>query len=453
VPKWHSPSVIRGGITVQTLSVDTLFTNATIITMDQHRSILTNATLAVNNEKLEWVGPSKTEEITFESKQTIDCKGKVIIPGLINTHGHWAMTLFRGLVDDLKLEAWLDKIWKVEAQFVNPHNVTIGSKMAIIEMLKAGTTCAADMYWDFPESFAEISNTGFRMVNGPAFAEIPGFEDRREGNYNRAIEFLQQFHDNPLLHLCVQAHATYTTNIPILEDILKICDEWNVGFVTHASESLGELDQVNLKYGKRPIQVLDDVGLLGEKTLLAHCVHLNDQEIERLAATGTSVSHCISSNLKLSSGIARIADMVKGGVNVSIGTDGPASNNDLDLLHEAQIAALVQKGVTMDPTVLPAEQMFEMLTINGAKAVGLADQIGSLEVGKLADLAVMDFDAINLTPCYDLYSHLIYAASSADFCHTMVHGQLMMKDRQMISMDEEEIKVEVRAIAEQVMQI
>jgi 5-methylthioadenosine/S-adenosylhomocysteine deaminase len=438
---------------VQTISVDTLFTNATIITMDKNRNVFKNASIAIKDESIIWIGPTNNEETTIESTQTIDCSGKVITPGLINTHGHWAMTLFRGLVDDLKLEAWLDKIWKVEAQYVNPETVTIGSKMAILEMLRAGTTCAADMYWQFPESFIAISETGFRMVNGPAFAEIPGFEDRRDGNYKAAVEFLDQFKNNPLIHLCVQAHATYTTNIPILEDILRITNEWDIGFVTHAAESLGELSQVQEKYGKRPIQVLDDVGLLGEKTLLAHCVHLNDQEINRLAETKTSVSHCISSNLKLSSGIARIAEMVQAGVNISIGTDGTASNNDLDLLHEAQIAALVQKGTTMDPTVLPAKQMFEMLTINGAKALNLDDKIGSLEVGKLADLAVLDFDAINLTPCYDLYSHLIYAASSSDFCHTMIHGQLMMKDRKFLTMDEGKIKTEVREISEKVKQI
>ena len=438
---------------MQTIPVDTLFTNATIITMDNNRNVFENASIAVKDEKIIWIGQSNDKETTIESKHTIDCSGKVIIPGLINTHGHWAMTLFRGLVDDLKLEAWLDKIWKVEAQHVNPETVTIGSKMAILEMLRAGTTCAADMYWQFPESFIAISETGFRMSNGPAFAEIPGFEDRRDGNYKAAVEFLDQFKNNPLIHLCVQAHATYTTNIPILEDILRITNEWDIGFVTHAAESLGELTQVEEKYGKRPIEVLNDVGLLGEKTLLAHCVHLNDQEIDKLAETKTSVSHCVSSNLKLSSGIARIADMVKAGVNISIGTDGTASNNDLDLLHEAQIATLVQKGVTMDPTVLPAKQMFEMLTINGAEALNLADKIGSLEAGKLADLAVLDFDAINLTPCYDLYSHLIYAASSADFCHTMIHGQLMMKDRQFLTMDEEKIKAEVREIADKVKQI
>ncbi|MBI9050830.1 MAG: amidohydrolase [Anaerolineaceae bacterium] len=438
---------------MQTLNVDTLFTNAIIITMDADHRIINNGMLAVKDASIVWIGTTDAQDIQFTCMQTLDLTGKVIIPGLINTHGHWAMTLFRGLVDDLRLEAWLEKIWQVEAAAINPQTVVTGSEFAVIEMLKAGTTCAADMYWQYFESFDAVKASGFRMVNGPSFADIPGFEHRRDVNYKAAVEFLDHYANDPLIHLCIQAHSTYMTNIQMLEDILRISNDKQIGFITHAAESEGELAQVQQKHGKRPIQVLDDMDLLGEKTLLAHCVHLTDEEIERLAETGTSVSHCVSSNLKLSSGIARIADMVKAGVNVSLGTDGPASNNDLDLLHEAQIAALVQKGITKDPTVLPAEQMFEMLTINGARAVGLSDKIGSLEVGKLADLAVLDFDAVNLTPYYDLYSHLIYAASSADFCHTMVHGKMMMQDRQILTLDEEKIKAEVRSIADKVRQI
>jgi 5-methylthioadenosine/S-adenosylhomocysteine deaminase len=187
---------------------------------------------------------------------------------------------------------------------------------------------------------------------------------------------------------------------------------------------------------------------LGPKTLLAHCVHLNDAEIARLAETGTSVSHCPTSNLKLSSGISRLVEMIRAGVNVAIGTDGPASNNDLNFFHEAQIAALVQKGVTGDPFVLPAHEVFAMMTVNGARAFGLSDRIGSLEVGKLADLAVIDFTSASMTPCYDIYSHLVYAASPADVRHTMIHGQLVMEDREVRTIDEERVKHDVRKIAD-----
>jgi 5-methylthioadenosine/S-adenosylhomocysteine deaminase len=309
------------------------------------------------------------------------------------------------------------------------------------------------MYWHYPESFDAVIQAGFRMINGPSFADIPGFEERRDTAYQTAIDLIDQYQHESLIHLFIQAHSTYMTNLPMLGDILKISLSRNIGFITHASESKGELENVYNKYGKTPIEVLDSVGLLGKKTLLAHCVHLSDAEIARLAETGTSVSHCPSSNMKLSSGIARVADMLQAGVNVSIGTDGPASNNDLDLFHEAQLAALVQKGVSGNPTILPAEKVFAMLTIDGARAFGLENQIGSLEIGKLADLIVIDFDAINLTPCYNLYSHFIYAMSPADVCHVMIHGKMIMQNRQMLTLDEEKVKSEVRQIAQQVQMV
>ena len=433
------------------LPVDYLFTGGTILTMDKRRRIIQNGAVAVKNSKIEWIGTQEEAEGRFIAAQKLDLNGKVLIPGLINAHGHWAMTLFRGLVDDRPLEAWLQTIWKVEAAFINAENVVTGTEFAMVEMIRSGTTCAADMYWEFEEAFESIRQAGFRLVNGPIFAEIPGFENRQNVNYDSALELLDRYQQDPLIHLRIQAHSTYTTNQNILEDIARIAQDRHLGFITHASESKGELEIVRQKYGKTPIEVLDSVGLLGKETLLAHCVHLSDREIERLAETGTSVVHCPSSNLKLSSGIARIADLVQAGVNVAIGTDGPASNNVLDLFHEAQLAALVQKGVTGDPTVLPAEKVFAMLTIEGAQAVGLADRIGSIETGKLADLAVVNFDAVNLTPCYDIYSHLIYAASAADVSDVMIHGRLVMQDRKLLTLDEAKLKTQIRKIAQNVL--
>jgi 5-methylthioadenosine/S-adenosylhomocysteine deaminase len=435
---------------MQPLIVDFLLVGGTIVTMDAARNVIQNGSVAVKDSKIVWIGTKDQVGGQFKPAQTLDISDKVIIPGMVNTHGHWAMTLFRGLVDDRTLESWLNKIWEVEAAVISPETVVAGSELAMIEMIRSGTTCAADMYWQYTESFDSIRRAGFRMVNGPSFADIPGFEKRQDVNYKAAVDFLDRYQGDPLIHLCMQAHSTYTTNQRMLEDIVRITKERNIGFITHASESKGELELVRDKFGKTPIEVLDSVGLLGEKTLLAHCVHLSDAEIERLAETHTSVSHCPSSNLKLSSGIARVADMVRAGVNVSIGTDGPASNNDLDLFHEAQLAALVQKGITGDPKVLPAEKVFSMLTIDGARALGLEDRVGSLEVGKLADLAVIDFDSVNLTPCYNFYSHLIYAASPANVCHTMIHGKMVMQNRQMLTLDEKEVKSQVRKIAQQV---
>jgi len=427
--------------------VDYLFENGTLVTMDPQRRILVNASLAVKGSQIIWVGPVGEASTRFLPAQRIDLSGKVAAPGLINAHGHWAMTLFRGLVDDCPLEAWLNTIWKVERAFTSPENVTAGSRLAMIEMIRGGTTCAADMYWQFRYTTEAAREAGFRIINGPSFTDIVGFKGMSSVGVDSAIEYLDRYRSDPLVHLCVQTHSTYTTDLQMMEHAWRLSAERGLLFITHAAESRAEVETVQEKYGCSPIEVLDAAGLLGERTLLAHCVHLSDAEIARLAETGASVAHCPSSNLKLASGIARVADMLRAGVNVAIGTDGAASNNDLDLFTEAQLAAMVQKGVAGDPSALPAAEVFAMLTCNGARAVGMGDRIGSLEEGKLADIMVLDMDAPNLVPCFDLYSQLIYAAKAADVCHVMIHGKMVMQDRQMLTLDESAVKEQVRRIA------
>jgi len=428
---------------------DILLENATIVTMDGERRILRDSAVALTGSRIHWIGPQE-QAAQFASRERLDLRGKVLIPGIINTHGHWSMALYRGLVDDVPLEKWLDVVWEVERKYNSPENVATGAQLAIIEMLRGGTTCAHDMYWQYRSVTAASRAAGFRMVNGPSFTEILGFEDQQNVTRDGSLEYIATYRDDPLVHLCVQAHSTYTTNQELLDHVRGLAEDNGLLFITHASESRAEVETVRARYGCSPIEVLDAAGLLGPRTLLAHCVHLTDAEIERLAETGTSVAHCPSSNLKLSSGIARVADMLRAGVNVTIGTDGPASNNDLDMFEEARLAALVQKGVTGDPTVLPAEQAFAMITIDAARAFGLADRLGSIEVGKLADLAVVDFTAPNLTPAYDLYSHLIYAVNAANVSDTIVNGRLMMRNRQVLCLDEEEVREKVNRVAGQV---
>jgi len=428
-------------------NVDTLLYGGTIVTMNPNRDVLKNGAVAINGEKIVWIGDAQLGLKEFKAQTHINLEGKVITPGLVNVHGHWAMTLMRGLVDDCALEQWLQTIWRVEAALITKSNVRIGSQLAMVEMIRSGTTCAADMYWYYPDVTEASREAGFRIVTGPSFAEIQGFENYRNTNQEIALAYLDTYADVPLVHPCIQAHSTYTTSPPVLKEVSQLAHSRNLLFITHASESKGELELVQEKHGKRPLEVLDEFGLLGDRTLLAHCVHLTEQEIERLAETGTSVAHCPSSNLKLSSGIAPIAALVENGVNVGIGTDGPASNNDLDLLHEAQLAALMQKGVTGDPRVLPAEKVFSMLTIDGARAMGLEDKIGSIEVGKFADLVMIDVNSANLTPCYNLCSHLIYAASIGDVKHVMIAGKMLMEDRVLLTLNEQEIKDRANHIA------
>ncbi len=432
--------------------VDLLVVGGTILTMNRERRVIENGALAILGQHIVQVGPAQEVLPLVKPAHTVNASGMVIMPGLVNTHGHWAMTLFRGLVDDRPLEAWLGTIWKTEAAFATPENVTAGSQLAIMEMIRSGTTCAADMYWHFENNTQAAIDANFRMVNGPSFAQIDGFEEVSLSGEN-AEAYLQQYQNHPLVHTCVQMHATYTVNGDLMKTVRELAEKYQVGFITHASESRGEMENVRAMYGKTPIEVLRDNGLLGPRTLLAHAVHLSDAEIALLAETGTSVAHCPASNFKLSSGIARVADMLKVGVNVAIGTDGPASNNDLDMLQEASLAAMMQKAVSGDPTVLPAEQMVEMVTIRGAQAVGLADKIGSLEAGKLADVAILDLDALHLMPCYDVYSHLIYSACKSDFRHVIINGKLVMEDRCLLTLDEQAVKQQIKQISRDIQRL
>ena len=432
------------------ISIDIVISGCTIITMDAERRIIEDGAVAIRGERILWVGKTSESPTNWKVKQRIELSGKVLIPGLVNSHGHWAMTLFRGYMDDAPLETWLQKAWKVEAAFVSPENVKAGSQLAMIEMIRGGTTCAADMYWQYRTTTEAAIQAGFRMVNGPSFTEIAGYKGKKSTEYPEALEYLDTYQSEPMVHCCIQMHSTYTTNESMMEDAGRILEDRGLLFITHASESRSEMELVHQKYGLTPIQVLERAGLLGPRSLLAHCVHLSNEEIDKLAETGTSVAHCPSSNLKLASGIARVADMVKAGVIVSIGTDGPASNNDLDMFHEAQLAAMVQKGITGDPTVLPAEIVFAMMTLGGARAIGMGDQLGAVEAGRLADLAIMDFDAAHLTPCYDIYSHLVYAAGPADVCDVVINGRVVMRNREMLTLDEKEIKQRVRKIADEV---
>jgi 5-methylthioadenosine/S-adenosylhomocysteine deaminase len=281
--------------------------------------------------------------------------------------------------------------------------------------------------------------------------EIPGPGGILTGNLEeRAREFIDRNLGDPLLQLCIQAHSTYTTTEEMLEVAAKLAAEYNILFITHASESKSEVETVTKRFGKTPIEYLHSRGLLGPRTLLAHCVHLRDDEIALLHETGTSVAHCPESNLKIGNGVARVPAMLRAGVNVALGTDGAATNNDLDLFGEMRTAALLHKGINFDPTVLSAEEAFAMATINGARAFGLSDRIGSIELGKLADIAIVDLNAANVTPMYNVYSHLCYAVDKNDVRTVFIHGKMVLDHRKLLTLDEEEVKAKVREIARMV---
>lgn len=430
---------------------DYLIKGGTLVTMDAKRRVIENGAIAIRGAEIVSIGPAVQIAEHIQARQTIDASGCLVIPGLINVHSHLAMTIFRGLVDDQPLEAWLGRIWPLEAAFANVSNVRAGTQLALVEMIRGGVTCAHDMYWQLWDNTRTAVNAGFRLVNGPAFTEIVGPDGvMPENHIPRAQSYIEEFRTNPLVTCCVQVHSTYTTSRQMLENARQISEDYQLLFVTHASESRVEVETIQQRFGKTPIEYLHEVGLLGPRTLLAHCVHLRDAEIQLLKDTSTSVAHCPESNLKLSNGVARLPDLLRAGVNVAIGTDGAATNNDLDMLGEMFTAAMVHKGVWGDPTCPKAEHVFEMATVKAARAIGMQDRLGSLETGKLADIAILDLDAPHLTPLYNVYSHLIYAANKCDVRSVFIHGKPVMLNRDLLTLDEEEIKFAVRRVAMQI---
>lgn len=425
---------------------DILINGGTIVTMDPGRRVIENGALAISGNKIQEIYTVDEVPVEMQAKKTIKGDGKVIIPGLINAHSHIAMTLFRGMVEDLVLQQWLDKVWSYELSVLDEDSVRAGSQLAFAEMIRGGVTCVHDMYWHYMAVIDLAEKIGFRLISGPPITTLgdPDFDEM----INTAHTVLEQITDYHFVHPIVQAQSTYTTTPEMMDKIFEIKGEYGVPFTTHASENQIELEVVREKFGKTPIELLESYKLLDSGTILAHCVKLEDYEINMLSESGTNVVHCPESNLKIGAGIARIADMITAGVNVCIGTDGPASNNDLDLLGEVRTAALLQKGFTENPKLLTTVQAMEMATINGAKAYGIVDKIGSLEPGKRADLAIIDFDKSHLTPCHDIYAHLVYAVNKADIDTVLIDGEIQMEDGELLTIDEEAVKSEVRAIAD-----
>ncbi len=412
--------------------------------MDAKRRVIENGTLAISGNTIQDIFSADDVPEDISAAKTIKADGKVIIPGLINAHSHIAMTLFRGLVEDLVLQKWLEKVWHYELSMLDEQSVRAGSELAIVEMIRGGVTCVHDMYWHYMAVIELAESVGFRLISGPPITGIgdPDF-DEMIGTAHRVLE---QIKDLQFVHSIVQAQSTYTTTPEMMHKVYEFKQEYSVPFTTHASENQAEIDIVREQYGKTPIDLLESYKLLDSGTILAHCVKMDDDEIALLSATGTNVVHCPESNLKLGSGIARIADMIEAGVNVCIGTDGATSNNDLDLLGEVRTAALLQKGANENPELLTTMQAMEMATINGATAYGLNETLGSLEPGKRADLAIIDFDKSHLTPCHDIYAHLVYAVDKADVDTVLIDGVIHLEKGEMITLDEEAIKAEVHAI-------
>lgn len=433
--------------------VDHLILNGLVVTEDADQTVIADGAVAVRGNTIAAVGPLAELDggLAATARQVIDAGGGIVMPGLVNIHTHGGDTLFRGLIDDLPLEPWLERLWRVEREILRPPTVATGALLAYTEMIHGGTTTALDMFW-FPEASAEAARRlGFRLVTGPTFFDDSGIDGLAPAErLPRAREFIERYRTEPLITPAVLAHGTYTVSPDLLRQAWELARDNELLFATHASETETEVATVRERYGASPIRHLDRLGLLGPGTVLAHCVHLDDEEIALLAERRAVVAHCPLSNLKLGSGVARLADMRRAGVRVALGTDGPVSGNDLDMWLALRLAAVLHKGMRRDPSLLPAREIVRMATRGAAETLGLGATIGSLEPGKRADLILIDLDRPHLTPLYDVYSHLVYAIGRADVRTVLIDGRVVLRDRRLTSGTEDEAIAAVRSIAARV---
>jgi 5-methylthioadenosine/S-adenosylhomocysteine deaminase len=414
--------------------------------MDEMFTHYENGAVAVLGDSLLAVGPEKELRQAYSARETVDCQGKVLMPGLVNAHTHVPMTLLRGLADDLRLDVWLmGYMMPVEREFVSPDFVRLGTQLACVELIRCGVTCFADMYY-FEEDVARATaEAGLRAVCSQTVLKFPTPDAQSyEESLAAARDFIQRWKGHALIEPSVAPHSPYTCTEEILRATAELAAEFDVPLHTHLSETAQEVENSREQYDMPVIPFVKKHNLFDAKVLAAHCVHIDEGEMHTLLHNKAGVAHCPSSNLKLASGAAPVSKMLETGLNVGIGTDGPASNNDLDMFEEMRLAAFLAKGTTGDPTTLPAQAALAMGTRLGARALHLGHLTGTLEPGKRADLILVDISTLHNSPrfCRDassLYSQLVYAAKSTDVSDMMVNGRWLMRDRQLAALNETEL--------------
>ncbi|MGW2931528.1 amidohydrolase [Streptomyces sp. NPDC001156] len=429
--------------------IDLLVHGGEVLTVDDAGTVVPGGAVAVRDGAIVAVGAAEQLRNRFTADTAIDATGCLVLPGFVNTHTHLAMTLLRGRADDVTLQGFLERVLRWEAELLSPRNVASAVRVAIAESVRAGVTSALDMYWYHEEAERVARETGWRLFAGPTFMDVPDSPDGRA--YEDRMEWARRDLAARTAHLpgtrpVVFAHSAYTLAPEQLVEIAALALEFGALLHIHAAENAAEVATVEERYGKRPVELLDSLGLLSPDLLLAHAVELTGPEVAALARTGTSVAHCPVSNLKLGCGIAPVPQLLDAGVTVGLGTDGAVSSNTLDVLGAVRQAALVHKAAG-DPTAVGAEQAVRMATIEGARALGLGDRLGSLEAGKRADLIVLDLDRPHLHPRHDAWATLAYAAQSADVRDTVVDGRVLMRDRVLTTLDEAAALAELEAPA------
>ncbi len=443
-----------------------LFTNATIITMNPQRTILSDGAIAIQNDRILAVDKTAVLRVRYPDEEVVDVGGKVILPGLIDTHVHLAQALIRGCADDMALIQWLcDRVWVLQGNFTTDDGY-VSARLCIAEMLKSGTTTFLESglahRYGFDGIAQAVEESGIRaclsgiVMDIPTYATQensmhPGMIESRETSLFGVLEMHKKWEGaaNDRIHVWFGPRTPGGVTTELYREISDYAHKYDMGITMHLAEIEADKRYLQETYGLSPVLYAEDAGLLGPRSVLVHMVWLASEDIEKLAQTGTHVSHNPSSNSKLASGVCKVPQMLARGVNVALGCDGGPSNNDYDLIREMKLAAIVHKAVSLDPLTVPAETVLEMATINGAKALGLAHEIGSLEAGKKADLVVIDLDRLHTTPSPNVVSSLVYAATGADVDTVVVDGKIVVRQGQLLTMNEEEIKQQARQHATQ----
>lgn len=437
--------------------VDILLHNAHVLTMDEALTQYNRGAVAIHGDSIVAVGPEDKIEKEYSGKETIDCKGKILMPGLINAHTHAPMTLLRGIADDLRLDVWLQGyMFPVERQFASPESVWLGTSIACAELIKSGVTTFNDMYYFEDDVATAAANAGMRAVCGQSILKFPtpdaaSYEDAMD----RARDYIKKWKGHPLIVPAIAPHAPYTTTEGILRETADLAKEFDVPLHIHLSETSFEVDNMRNEQGMPVIPYVKKQGLFEAKVIAAHCVHIDTGEIRTLQHAGAGVSHNPSSNLKLASGFAPVTKMLEVGLNVGIGTDGPASNNDLDMFEEVRLAALIAKAVTNDPTSLPAPQALLMATRLGAQALHIGHLTGSLTPNRRADLILVDLSPVHNSPSFrrsadNAYAQIVYASKSTDVTDAMINGKWVMRERRLLTVQEDELLAQAADLAKQI---
>lgn len=429
------------------MTYDILIKNANIITLSDNTEDIPKGLIGIKDGNIDYIG-SEVPSGKFET--VIDARGNIVMPGLINAHTHAAMSIYRGYADDISLFDWLKHhIWPAEEKFVTKENIDPASELSIAEMIRSGTSTFSDMYFFSNITQTVAERTGIRAVLGEAVIDTP-FPAYKISEHYWKEKAESHKYNGGLVNYSLVPHSPYSCSKELLKKIKSVSKKTGMIIHTHVSETQSEVDQIRKMHGMTPVEYLDSINFFDSNVAAVHCAVLSDNDIEILSKRDVKIVHCVQSNLKLASGIARISDLKNAGVTIALGTDGQASNNTLDMFAEMKTCALVHKAVNNDTTVLNAREVVAMATINGARTLGIDKFTGSLEIGKKADLIIIDINSPHLTPMYDPYSHIVYSARGSDVDTVIIDGKIVMRNKKLLTIDEKKLMKKINKLSKEI---